>query len=740
MQLNKLSDKEFLSKHNPMEKDNHKLTDWKKEPTLKDLKRDLEQAQSNHSIFTSNLSKWEELFNPPKFGTDKHTGSRVVPKMVRKQAEWRCPALSEPFLSNRELFEVKPLTFEDVPRAKQNMLILNNQFNTQLDKVDLVDKVVRSVVNKGTAIIRLGWEYKEEKVKEIIPEFTYTPVPPEAEEQVMQQYEQLTQLQQTEPDSYEQLDEALKAGFEMSQEQQTLLVAKQTGEIEREVVKPIVNRPTVKLCNLRNVYVDPTCNGDLDEAQFVIYSYESSLSDLKKKDYKNLDKLKDYVETNPIGFDRPNNNSFNFADRARKKLVVYEYWGYWDIDGKGETKPITATWVGDTLIRMEENPFPDGKVPFVIFNYLPEEDSVYGVPDAELIEDNQNINAAITRGIIDILAKSANAQTGFSKGFLDATNKIRFKRGEDYEFNPQFHPQQHVYMHKYNEIPVSALNMIQMQANEAESISGVKAFTGNQGINAAYLGDTAAAARGVLDAVSKREMSILRRIAKGFIQMGRKIISMNAKWLNEEEVVRITNSEFIKVRRDDLAGNFDLELGIATAEEKDSKTRQLSFLLQTIGNNMGSGMMQMILSQIADLSNMPDLSKAILDYQEQPNELQQQMQQLELEYKQAEIELMKAQAQEMLAKSQVNAAKVNTEQARANNIQSDADNKTLDFAECDTGIKHDRDLEKQAMLNQGLIEQQQLKNEGLSQQVADKHNAQLLQQFAQQDLQPKNIL
>ncbi|WP_395143757.1 hypothetical protein ACF3NV_07825 [Moraxella atlantae] len=295
-------------------------------------------------------------------------------------------------------------------------------------------------------------------------------------------------------------------------------------------------------------------------------------------------------------------------------------------------------------------------------------------------------------------------------------------------------------MHKYNEIPVSALNMIQMQANEAESISGVKAFSGSQGINASYLGDTAAGARGVLDAVSKREMSILRRIAKGFIQMGRKIISMNAKWLNEEEVVRITNSEFIKVRRDDLAGNFDLELGIATAEEKDSKTRQLSFLLQTIGNNMGSGMMQMILSQIADLSNMPDLSKAILDYQEQPNELQQQMQQLELEYKQAEIELMKAQAQEMLAKSQVNAAKVNTEQARANNIQSDADNKTLDFAERDTGIKHDRDLEKQAMLNQGLIEQQQLKNEGLSQQVADKHNADLLQQFAQQDLQPKNIL
>ena len=740
VELNKLSDDEVLNlKKGDVEtilKPKVKLTKWNKEPSIEDLKNDLTQAQNSQSAFVANLNRWEELYAAPKFGNDKHKGSRVVPKMVRKQAEWRCPALSEPFLSTPQLYEVKPMTFEDVPRAKQNALILNMQFNTQLNKVDLVDKIVRSVVKNGTSVIRLGWEYREEKVKETVPQFEFMPAPQEIQEQLSQQYQQLAAIQQSEPDSYEQAPEEMKAGFEMSQEQQTLLIARQIGEEEQEVVKPVVNKPTVKLCNLRNLYIDPTCNGNLDEAQFVIHSYESSMSELKKAGmYTNLDQLKDYTEQNPIGFDKPTTSSFNFQDQARKKLVVYEYWGYWDVDGNGETKAIVASWVGNILIRLEENPFPDKKVPFVIFNYIPEEDSIYGIPDAELIEDNQAISGALTRGMIDLLAKSANAQTGFSKGLLDSTNKIKFRNGDDYEFNPQFSPQQHTFMHKYSEIPVSAMNMVQMQASDAEALSGVKAFSGSQGISASYLGDTAAGARGVLDAVSKREMSILRRISQGFIQMGRKIMAMNSEWLSEEEVVRVTNNEFIKVRRDDLIGQFDLSLGIATAEENDSKSKQLAFLLQTIGNNMGQEINQLILSQIAELSKMPDLAKQIKDYQPQPDPMQQQMQELEMAYKQAEIELLKSQAQENMAKAQVQGAKVGVENARAQSLQGDADNKALDFAQKDSGVAHERELSKQAMQNQGALEQQQLKNEGQSQNVLDNHNANLLQQFAQNSLQ-----
>lgn len=716
LNLNQLSDDAIksldISKLQETDKKT-KLTKWKKEPSLQDLKRDLENTKTSHDEFVGNLDRWVKLYDAPKHGSAKTKGSRVTPKLIRKQAEWRASALSEPFLSTSNLYDVRALTWEDTKRAKQNALILNMQFNTQLNKVTLVDRIVRSVVKEGTVITRLGWEYQEEELVETQKQYQYMPVPMEMAEQIQQQYEQYMRLKEKSPDSYEQdVPEEMKAGMEMSEQQGQLLLAQEMGEEEITVIKPVVNKPTVEVCNLRNVFIDPTCQGDLDKAQFVIHSYESSLSDLKSKGfYENLDYLEDYEETGHFDHDSKN-TSFKFNDKARKKLVVYEYWGYWDIDGSGITKAIVASWVGNTLIRMEENPFPDKKPPFVVFNYIPEVDSVYGIPDAELLEDNQAILGAITRGVIDLLGKSANSQTGYMKGLLDPTNKRLYRNGEDYEFNPIANPAHAVFTHKYPEVPNSAMNLISMMNGEAESLSGVKAFAGS-GITASHLGDVAVGIRGVLDAVSKREMTVLRRLSNGFINMGRKIISMNSEFLNEEEVVRVTNEQFVKVRRDDLLGNFDLHLTISTAEADDAKAKELSFMLQTIGNTMGQEVTQMMLAEIARLRKMPELAHGIESYRPEPDPIQQQLQELEIEYKKAQIELMHSQAQENLARSQVQSAKVNTEHARAESLQGDADNKSLDFIQKDTGIKHDRELDKQVMINQGQNEKEMIKQQGI---------------------------
>ncbi len=432
--LFKYSDEEIVKGNVDLDKNGKekktKHTKWKNEPSLEDLKEDLEGAKNDRSAFMSNLDKWNHLYEAPKFGSDDSKTSRVSPKLVRKQVEWRCPALSEPFLSTDNLFEVKPLTHEDVARAEQNSLILNRQFNSQLDKVRLVDRVVRKVVKDGTVVARLGWKFKEAKVKETVVQYEYMPVPEEEAEQKAQEYEQLTQMQVAEPDSYEQLPEEVKAGLEMSMEQQQLLIAMPVGEVEEEVMKTIINRPTVDVCNIKNVYIDPTCNGNIDKAQFIIYSYESSLSDLKKDgNFTNLEELENYDESGSLDHDDASlSKNFKFKDEARKKIIVYEYWGYRDIDGSGETSSFTASWVGSTVIRMEDNPFPDGKPPFVIFNYLPEEDSIYGIPDAELIGDNQEILGAVTRGMIDIMGKSANGQTGVRKDALDAVNLRKYNK------------------------------------------------------------------------------------------------------------------------------------------------------------------------------------------------------------------------------------------------------------------------------------------------------------------------
>lgn len=663
------------------------LTDWKNEPNVTDLKSDYDSASSAHSAQMSKINTWLDNLNVTGPAKPKKLPGRssVQPMLIRKQAEWRYSALTEPFLSTDELFTVSPVTWEDRQAAIQNQLVLNYQFNIKIDKVRFIDDYVRTAVNEGTVIVRVGWREQTQKIKETVPVYAYYPA--QTPDQVAAIQEAL-QLKLENPNAYHNLPDDIIASVDYSYENRGAYVARQEGTQEVEYDKIIVNQPTAEVVNSQNVVIDPTCNGDIKQAQFVIYSFETSKSDLEKDGrYKNLDKISASM-SNPLNTPdhmTQDQSGFNFKDEPRKKFIAYEYWGYWDINGDGKTVPIVATFVGNTMIRLEENPFPDKQIPFVIVPYLPVTRSIYGEPDGALLEDNQKIIGATTRAMIDILARSANGQTGIRKDMLDVTNRRKFDKGEDYEFNANVDPRQGVYMHTSPEIPQSAPLMIQYQNNEAESLTGVKSFS--QGIASQALGDVAAGIRGALDAASKRELGILRRLAQGIVDIGYKFVSMNAEFLSEEEVVRITNDDFVSVRRDELAGNFDLKLSISTAEADNQKAQELAFMLQTMGNSLPFEMSQMVLSDIARLRNMPDLAKRIEKYQPQPDPLAQRKAELE-------IALLEAQIAETQSKAIENRASAGYKATQAGNVQSDTDLKNLDYVEQESGVKQARDVER----------------------------------------------
>ena len=123
----------------------------------------------------------------------------------------------------------------------------------------------------------------------------------------------------------------------------------------------------------------------MDKANFAVITFETSKAELKADGrYKNLDRV-NFEGNTPLSVpDHQTNtpNEFNFKDEARKRVVAYEYWGFYDVKGNGELVPIVATWIGNVMIRMEENPFPDKKIPIVAVPYMPIKKSVYGETDA----------------------------------------------------------------------------------------------------------------------------------------------------------------------------------------------------------------------------------------------------------------------------------------------------------------------------------------------------------------------
>lgn len=666
-----------------------KLTDWANEPTLLQLKQDLEAAKPYHDTQVGKIQEWNDLLEVKNSARPRSVKGRssVQPKLIRRQAEWRYSALSEPFLSAHKLFQVKPSTFEDEAAAQQNELVLNNQFRTKIDKVKLIDDLVRVTVDEGSSIIRVGWKRATKKIKEMVPTWDHFEIEDEQNLQILQQ---AVELKISNPRGYEeQVAPEVRAAVDLYEEQGLMTYAVQSGTEEVEVEKVLENRPTVEILNPANFYIDPSCGGDLDKALFAIVSFETNLAELKRegKKYKNLDKV-NWESASPMAVpdhETTTPQEYNFRDKMRKKIVAYEYWGYFDVHDKEELVPFVATWVGDVLIRMELAPFPDEKLPFVIIPYLPVKRDLFGEPDAEMLKENQQIIGAVTRGMIDLLGRSANGQQGFAKGMLDPLNRRRYDNGQDYEFNPNMPPNQGLIEHKYPDIPQSALLMLNLQQSDAEGMTGVKSFAG--GLAGDSYGKVATGIRGVLDAASKREMAILRRLVSGMVKVGMKIVAMNAEFLSEKEVVRITNEEFVTIYREDLKGHFDLEMDISTAEVDNQQAEDLSFLVQTVGPVVEPKITMRLISEVARLKRMPVLAKELKEWQPTPDPMQEKKAQLEIMELEAKIEELRS--------------RIALNEAKAAETLATRDQKNLDFVEQETGTKHARDMQAQGAQARG---------------------------------------
>ena len=627
-----------------------------KNEILKNLKADMKEAERLQREWFIKREEWSSQTKGAPYGNEVDGKSKIVSKDIKKQLEWMLPSITDPFLSTSDVIKCNPVTYEDGKSARQNELLLNTQFCRKFNRYNFIMKATKVLVTEGSVVIQTGWDYEEEEF--------------EAEVEVINVDENGREYIDTE-------------------------ISMQTNVIR--------NQPTAVVCRNEDIFIDPTCMDDMEKCQFVIHRYESSLNALKQDGrYENLDKVEaaQYNLTNDPQYLREDQSYFEFKDKPRKKFVVHEYWGNYDIDGDGIAEPIVCAWVGNTLIRLESNPYPDKKPPFVIVPFSAVPFHMFGEALAETIGDNQKIKTAITRGMVDNMAKSNNAVVATRKGALDPVNRKKFLKGENFEFNGT---PGDFWQGSYNQLPSSAFDMLNLQNNEIESQTGVKSFSG--GISGNALGSTATGARGALDATATRRLNLVRNMSENMIKpIMRKWMAYNAEFLEEEEVIRITNDEYVPIRRDDLAGKIDIDISISTSEDNAAKSQELSFLLQTVGPSEDPSIRREIMAQIMDLMRMPEQAKKIRDYQPQPDPVQQKMQELQIAKLEAEIEKIRADAANKLASSVENEAdrdeklaQAELKRAQARKLMSEADNLDLDFLKKDEMVDEQTANERDQM-------------------------------------------
>lgn len=629
-----------------------------KSAILKAFKADLKNADQLQKEWLAKRDMWlnESMGNP--YGNEVDNKSKIVSKDIKKQIEWLIPSAADPFLSTSDVIKCTPITAEDTLSARQNELLLNTQFCRKFSRFNFINKAVRVLATEGTLVIQTGWDYEDKEVEE------------EVEIAVVDKYG-------------------------------NTIIRK---EIQK-VTKVIKNQPTAIVCRNEDIFIDPTCMDDMDKCQFIIHRYESDLSTLKADGrYKNLDK----IDTNSGGydpdFDAQDKTEFKFEDKARKKVLVYEYWGNYDVNNDGITEQIVCAWVGDTIIRLEDNPYPDKKPPFIVVPFSSIPFQMYGEALAENIGDNQKVKTAITRGIIDNMAKSNNGQIGIRLGALDLANRKKFLQGKNFEFKGT---PADFWQGSFNQIPGSVFDMLQLMNNEIESQTGVNAFS--KGLTGNSLGSSATAARGMLDATALRRLHLVRNIAENLVKpLMRKWMAYNSEFLEEEEVIRVTNEEYVPVRRDDLEGKIDIDITISTYEEANARSQELGFMLQTLGNSIPFELTQLILSEIVKLGRMPELEKALREYKPQPDPIQEQIKQLEIQKLQLENSKLMAEIQDLSARAGENEVdmklkeyKAQVEAAKARALHSKADLDDLAMLMKDEG--YDEYLEEQRFARDRMV-------------------------------------
>lgn len=650
---------------------------------LSNLKADFTASKLLRNELDQKIARWKSEYNAEPYGNEVNGRSKLVSRDIKKQSEWQHAALIEPFVSTPDIIKANPVTSEDAEIAPKIEVLLNTQFCRQFSRYNFMTKALKVLDQEGTVVIRTGWEY-EEKVVEV-QEDREIPNP-----------------------DYQRAIEAINQGMadpSILQSIEPTLITK----VRVRKTKPVKNHPTAMVCRNEDIFIDPTCQDDMDKCQFVIYRYETDMTTLKQAGiYKNLDKIKiptGLTGTNDTEYITEDSTSFRFSDTARKKIVVHEYWGNYDINGDDIAEPIVCTWIDNTIIRLEDNPFPDKKPPFLIVPFSAIPFKLYGESNAELLSDIQKIKTAIYRGFIDNMALSNNGQKGIKKGSLDEYNKQRFLNGENFEFN---HYASDFFIGNFNELPSSIFNVLTLMNNEAESITGVASF--NTGINGNALGSTATSIRGAIDSASTRRLNIVRNISENLVKpLLRKWLAYDAMFLDEESQYRITNDTFVYLKRDDLGANIDIDLSISTSDDNRAKAQELAFVLQTVGPSEDPRLRKILMAQIAQLYRMPDLAKMIMDYKPEPDPMAEQMQQLQMQLLQAEIANTQAKAGENTVDQDVKRAKVQTELAKAKNLNSMADKTDLDYVHQYSGIKEKEALQRQQLQNQFNIDRETLK-------------------------------
>ena len=586
------------------------------------VKADIERGKEVNEAESAFRSANYDAYRAKGDGKKERPGhSRIKCSDIMDTIEWMMPSFIKAFAGTTECISISPNNEEDVQKAEKLEKLLNWQFMGRHCKgFTVMYQWIKSCLIYGTSILKITWQDKYVKKGFDLPIAT------EAQIYAMQQDSMVKDLD-GEPQDIQAgtiIDEDVLAlantdpallnyiGQINAQPMQVQPVALDNFRVWRNVHgKKLIKSysgPLVEVISPEDFYMDPEAT-TIEDAQFVIHRVWRTYGYLKEKEregiYSNVDEVKAWLDRDKesyINSERaqrynsadaidPTNYAIDSEDKqiARHKLEVFEWWGLLDLTDEGYQEPYLVVFCGETILRMELNPYGHGQPPFEVLRPMLDPFKFTGVSIPELVGEFQAVKTALFRQILDNVSYQNNGAWLVNRNAgVDINALLNMRPNTIVRSNitsgavvPLTPPNLQGY----------PLTMIELVDSMLQKRTGVTSY--NQGLDANSLNKTATGITKIMDA-SVQRIDLQARVMSetGVRPMFQKILMLNQQFMDQTIVIRVFNKP-LEISPDDLIGDFDVTVDVGGATSKnETRVQQMMLLIQSSSLMMSTGVMR----------------------------------------------------------------------------------------------------------------------------------------------------
>jgi hypothetical protein len=516
--------------------------------------------------------------------------SAVVSSDVADTVEWMLPSLVKTFVAGDQVVEFQARRQQDEAAAQQATEFCNYVLHKQNPGFAIIYTWIKDALLQKAGVLKVWWDDSTEDTRE-----PYRGITEQQAAMLLAQpeVEALEHSSYPGPLAQQQLQQmaaqAAAAGQELAQMPSVPMLhdlvvrrRKPRGQVRIENVPPeefLIDRKAKSIAS----------------ARFTAHRYELSISDLRARDYDNVDDIGSDALDNAGSMNAERLERRNFddefgwghgdlttpADESQRIVWVTECYIRVDANGDGIAEMLQVVRCGGTILRVREVDAP----PFVSITPIILPHRFFGLCPADQAVESQKLKTSLLRASLDGLYHSVNGRTYAVDNQVNLDDLLTSRPGGVVRVKQQgaVGP-----LMEGKPDLAAAQSMLEYAEVQKENRTGFTRYS--QGTNADALNQTATGINVITNRSDSRIELIARVLAEtGFQDLFRRILQLVSQYMDQATIARV-NGKWVTFDPRAWATQFDFSTacGLGT-NNKDQQVAHLMQLAQLQGQAKQGG-------------------------------------------------------------------------------------------------------------------------------------------------------